>query len=72
MYTGMIILFTDSNKRQGVGLTDDLQYSGTPLNGHPSTADTCDIMDNSECQDHISIHFNTFELPQQRTPRYSV
>jgi len=23
-------------------------YSGTPLNGHPSTTAICDIMDNSE------------------------
>ena len=37
-----------------------LQYSGTPLNGHPSTADTCYITDNSECPDRISIDFNTF------------
>ena len=35
-------------------------YGGTPLNGHPSTADTCDIMDNSECMDCISIDFNIF------------
>ena len=47
-------------------------YSGTPLNGHPSTADTCDITDNSECPDCISVEFNTFKPPQQRTPRYSV
>ena len=26
-------------------------YSGTPLNGHPSTADTCDITNNSESPD---------------------
>ena len=30
-------------------------HSGTPLNGHPSTADTCDIMDNSDCPGCISI-----------------
>ena len=48
-----------------------IQYSGTPLNGHPSTADTCDITDNSECPDCISIDFNIFKPPQQRTPRYS-
>ena len=39
-------------------------YSGTPLNGYPSTADTCNIMDTSEC---ISIDFssliNTFKKP---------
>jgi len=34
-------------------------YSGTPLNGHPSKADTHDIMDNSESPDCPSIHFNT-------------
>ena len=33
--------------------------SGTPLNRHPSTADTHDIMDNSESPDCPSIHFNT-------------
>ena len=35
------------------------RYSGTPLNGHPSTADTHDITDNSESPDCPSIHFNT-------------
>ena len=45
-------------------------YSGTLLNGHPSAADTCDITDNSECPDCISIDFNTFKTPQQQTPRY--
>ena len=39
-------------------------YSGTPLNGHLSTADTCDITDNSESLDRISIDFNTFQPPQ--------
>ena len=40
-------------------------YSGIPLNGHPSTADTCDITDNSECLDCISIDFtDTFKTPQ--------
>ena len=34
-------------------------YSETLLNGHPSTADTHDIMDNSESPDCPSIHFNT-------------
>ena len=38
-------------------------YSGTPLSGHPSTTDTCDITDNSECPDCISIDFNTFKPP---------
>ena len=36
-----------------------LVYSGTPLNGHPSTADTHDITDNSESPDCPSVHFNT-------------
>ena len=36
-------------------------YSGTPLNGHPSTADTCVITDISEYPDRISIDFNTFK-----------
>ena len=34
--------------------------SGTPLNGHPSTADTCKITD-SEYPNCISINFNTFQ-----------
>ena len=34
-------------------------YSGTPLNGHPSTVDTHDKMDNSESPDCPSIHLNT-------------
>ena len=37
----------------------ELAYSGTPPNGHPSTADTHDITDNSESPDCPSIHFNT-------------
>ena len=40
------------------------QYSGTPLNGHPSTADTHNITDNSESPDHFSIDFNTLQPPQ--------
>ena len=47
-------------------------YSGTPLNGHLSMADTCDVTDNSECLNCISIDFNVFKPPQQWTPRYSV
>ena len=35
------------------------KYSGTPLNGHPSTADTHNITDNSESPDCPSIDFNT-------------
>ena len=34
-------------------------YSGTPL---PTTADTCDITDNSECTDCISIDFDIIIL----------
>ena len=37
------------------------------LNGYPSTADTFDITNNSECPDLIS---NTFQSPQQWTPCY--
>ena len=38
----------------------------------PHLADTCDITDNSECPDRISIDFNIFKPPQQQIPRYSV
>ena len=34
-------------------------YSGTPLNGHPSIVDTHDITDNSESPDCPPVHFNT-------------
>ena len=34
-------------------------YSGIPLNGHPSTVDTHDIVNNSESPDCPSIHINT-------------
>ena len=34
-------------------------YSRTPLNGHPSTADIHDAIDNSKNPDCPSIHFNT-------------
>ena len=47
-------------------------YSGTPLNGHPSTADTCNITDISEYPDCMSIDFNTFKIAQQWTPRSSI
>ena len=47
-------------------------YSGTPLNRHPSTVDTCNTTDISECPDRISIDLNTFKTPQQRTPHYFV
>ena len=32
--------------------------------GHPSTADTHDITDNSESPDHFFIDFNTLETPE--------
>ena len=39
----------------------------------PCLTDTCDIMDNSECPDYISIDFTViFKPSQQRTPRYSI
>ena len=47
-------------------------YSGTPLNGHPSTADTCDKTDSSKSPKRIPIDFNTLKTPELRTPRYSV
>jgi len=37
----------------------NMLYSGTPLNGHPLTADTHDITDNSESPDCPPIYFNT-------------
>ena len=40
------------------------EYSGNLLNEHPSTADTHDIMDNSESPDCPSIHFNTQATPE--------
>ena len=39
-------------------------YSGTPFNGHPSTADTYDKTDSSESPEHISICFNTINPPE--------
>ena len=39
-----------------------LNYSGTPLNEHPSTVNTHDITDNSESPNHID--FNTLETPE--------
>ena len=41
-------------------------YSGTPLNGHPSTADTHDIKDNSKSPNCLSIHFNASFLCLQQ------
>ena len=35
-----------------------LNYSGTPLNGHPSTADTLDITDTCDCPDCIYCALN--------------
>ena len=39
-------------------LTPNPHYSGTPLNGHPSTADTCDKMDSSKSPERISIELD--------------
>ena len=47
-------------------------YSGTPLNGHPSTVDTEDITDSLESPDRFFIDFTTLKTPELRTPRYSV
>ena len=44
--------------------TKKIIYSGAPLNGHPSIADTHDITDNSESPDRFSIDFNTSETPE--------
>ena len=41
-----------------------LTYSGTPLNGHTSTADTNDITDNFESPDRLSVGFNTLKIPE--------
>ena len=35
-------------------------YSGTPPNGHPSTADTSDITDKVSGPDCVSVDFRTF------------
>ena len=51
-------------------------YSGTPLNSKVTPqgwTPACDIMDNSECPDCISIDFNIlFKPSQQWILRYSV
>ena len=47
-------------------------YSGSPLNRHPSTADTHNITDTCDCPDHISIDFNTLKTPEQQTTCYSI
>ena len=39
--------------------TSNVALQWTPLYGHPSTADTYDIVDNSESPDCPSIYFNT-------------
>ena len=54
------------------GGRDGERYSGTTINGHPSTADTHDITDTFDCPDRISIDFNTLKIPEERTPRYSI
>ena len=43
-------------------------YSGTPLNRHFSTADTCDITNNFECLDCISIYSNPLNTGQSAIP----
>ena len=56
-----------------INLHQHRQYSGTLLNGHPSTATTCDITDNFECPERspqTSIHWHGQGLtPEQGTPR---
>ena len=47
-------------------------YSGNLLNGHPSTADTHDIMDNSEVPTVLPFISILKATPEQWTPRYSV
>ena len=49
-----------------------IHYSVTPLNGHPSTADTYDTTDTFKCPKCFSIYFNTLATPEWRTPPYSV
>jgi len=39
-------------------------YSGIPLNGHSSTANTHDITGNSKSPDCPPIHFNTEATPE--------
>jgi len=43
----------------GVKIWAKCIYSGTPLNRHPSKADTHDITDNSESPNCPPIHFYT-------------
>ena len=47
-------------------------YSETPLNGHPSTADTYTITHSCKNPKCFSIDFNILETPEQWTPYYYV
>ena len=53
----VLVMAYDSPSRfnGGGGSRHKKNYSGTPLNGHPSKADTHDITDNSESPD-LSFH----------------
>ena len=42
-------------------MSEIYDYSGTPLNGHPSTSDTNVVTGNSQNPDCRSVDFNTFE-----------
>ena len=46
----------------------DSHYGGTPLNGHPSMTDTCDVQ-----WTILNVrNINTFQFPEEQTPCYSV
>ena len=47
-------------------------HNGTPLNGHSSTADTCDISDNAECLDCIYIEFDQYIQPHLKADSYLI
>ena len=64
----LIPITTRMRKHASIGAL----YSRTPLNRHPTTADTCDKTDSSKSPERISLDFNTFKTPELRTPRYSV
>ena len=57
--TAQVVLNASVSHRAAQARTLSGLYSGTPLNGHPSIADTHDITDNSESPDSPPIHFNT-------------
>ena len=69
-YTYTVVASFQGSWEQGYIYCDTLWYSGTPLNGHPSTADTHNtcISDNSESPDCPSINSNTSATPEQRIP----